>query len=316
MWKPAEIMKVKCNAVQRFISDYIDKTLSTRDTTKVETHLQNCHKCQREVEALKKTRDLVVDFYVEPDAPDSYFHQFQVRFQQSIENNGPLTLNERIKSSIVKLSWSFLTQLRQSFERSSFARMNALPLGVLLSFIVTGFVATHFLKQNVSPPPKEYPRQVGETIAVSESATIDEQSKLQHRSYNDSQTKRKTLNEVSSSTLATETEKVGYWKLAEPLTTETDGHIIVLHVSNERSVPIDTADSELIVYAQTDILSRKSPLKEEIDLTALPLELQVTSFSEEKSQRKQRKTSRAVNKLMNVSSNIPTITKPYDLGPL
>ena len=307
-------MKLKCNAIQRFISDYIDDTLSAHDKAKVETHLQFCIVCQQEARALKKTRDLVVDFYVEPEAPDSYYHQFEVELHRCIENKGPTSLNQRLKTSLGQFTWSLLTQLRQSFGRYSFARMNALPLGALLILIVTGFVATHLLKQEVSSPPKVYPQQVTEPVISGEFANVNEKSVLRPDIYNDRNTKRKTPGEIGSPTLVADTEKVAYWKLTEPLTTETEGHIIVMHVDNDRSVPSDAADTELLVYAQPDILSRKSPLQID-EFATLPLDIQVAPFLE-KYQRKQRSSSRFADKLMDVSSEILTTPELYDLSKL
>ena len=299
-------MKLKCNAIQRFISDYIDGTLSTRDTAKVEAHLQLCLVCQQEVNSLKKTRDLVVDFYVEPEAPDNYYHQFEVELHRCIENKGPTPLKQRLKTSVLQFTWSLLTQLRQSFGRYSFIRVNAFPLGMLFVLVVAGFVVTHLPKQEVSLPPKVYLQEVDEPT------NGDEKSELRHGIYNDRKAKRAALSEVGSTTSGTDTEKVGYWKLTEPLTTETEGHIIVMHISDDRSVPNDTVNSELIVYAQPDILSRKSPLQD-ANYVALPLELQIASFSE-KYKRKHRRFPRFVNKLMNVPSeilSIPAIPELY-----
>ena len=309
------IMKLKCKAIQRFISDYIDKALSDHDTKKVEVHIQSCKKCQNEFKALKRTRDLIVDFYVEPKVPDRYYHQFEVEFQRSIENRGPTPLNERLKTSIVQLSWSLLTRLRQCFGRYSLIRMNALPLGVLFLLIVTGFVATHLLKQDESFPNKIYPQSVNEKMVESELTTDEELTKLRQGIYYDSKIKRKAPNEVSSPTLAADTEKIGYWKLEKPLTTDTEGHIIVMHVSSDRSVPSDANDSELIVYAQPDILGRKSPLQENSDYAALPLGLQVAPFLE-KYERKQRKLPRYIDKLMNVPVKILNISESYDFSKL
>lgn len=304
-------MKLKCNATQRFISDYIDGTLSTRDTAKVEAHLQLCLVCQHEVNALKKTRDLVVDFYVEPEAPDNYYPQFEVELHRCIENKGPTPLKQRLKTSVLQFTWSLLTQLRQSFGRYSFIRMNAFPLGMLFVLIVAGFVVTHLPKQEVSLPPKVSLQEVGEP------ANGDEKSELRHGTYNDRKAKQTTLGEVSSTTSATDAEKVDYWKLTEPLTTETEGHIIVMHISNDRSVPNNTADSELLVYAQPDILSRKSPLQDD-NYAMFPLELQVAPFSE-KYQRKHRRLTRFVDELMNVPSevlSIPAMPELYNSSKL
>ncbi|RKU16503.1 hypothetical protein C6501_05475 [Candidatus Poribacteria bacterium] len=310
------VVSITCNATQRFISDYIDGTLSTRDTAKVEAHLQLCLVCQHEANALKKTRDLVVNFYVEPEAPDNYYHQFEVELHRCIENKGPTPLKQRLKTSALQFTWSLLTQLRQSFGRYSFIRMNAFPLGMLFVLIVAGFVVTHLPKQEVSLPPKVYLQE------IDEHANGDEKSELRHGIYNDRKAKRAALSEVSSTTSATDVEKVGYWKLTDPLTTETEGHIIVMHIDNDRSVPNDTVPndtvgSELIVYAQPDILSRKSPLQD-ANYAALPLELQVAPFSE-KYKRKHRRFPRFVDKLMNVPSevlSIPAIPELYNASKL
>ena len=308
-------MKLKCNATQRFISDYIDDTLSARDTANVETHLQSCAMCQREVDSFKKTRDLVVDFYVEPEASDNYFHEFEVKLHRSIENKGPTRLNERIKTSVSQYIWCLLTQLRQSFGRYSRIRTNTLPLCALLLLIATGSVVTHLLNQDTSIPAIVSPKDILEQKKFSGNIeTTVNSSELVQGSYNERRTKRKYPNEVSSLTPAADVEKVSYWKLSQPLTTETEEHIIVMHVSKNHSVPSDAANSELIVYAQPDILSSKSPLQDG-DYAALPLELHVASFSE-KYQRGHRSLSGVVGKLMHVPSERLTIPEPFDLSKL
>lgn len=307
-------MKLKCNAIQRFISDYIDGTLSASDTTKVETHLQFCVRCQREVNAFKKTRGLVVDFYVEPEAPDSYFRQFEVELHRCIENKGPTPLNQRIRTSIAQFGWCLLTQLRQSFNRYSFIRRNVVPLCVLLLLMVTGFVATHLLNQESSAPPTAYSDGGQKQTFFGESIVNDEKTEFPHSVYNKRETKRKVSGGVSPPTPAANTEKVGYWKLSEPLTTETEGHIIVVHLISDRSVPSDTADSELTVSAQPDILGIKSPLQDNSD-AALPLELEVTSFFD-KYQRKHRRLSGFIAKVMHVPSEILIVPGLYDLNEL
>ena len=270
-------MKLKCNATQRFMSDYIDDTLSTGDTEKVEAHLNFCQTCQREVAALKKTRDLVVDFYVGPEVSESYYHQFEVELHRCIESKGPTPLYERLQTSVGQLTWSFLTRARQSFGRYSFISRNMLPLTTLLLLIVTGFVATHLLKQDVPPHANQFSQQAGKPVIAPELATANENSEMPQGIHNDYKTKRKTPGEVTPTSLAADAEKVGYWKLAKPVNTETEEHIIVMHISSDRSVPSDEVNSELIVYAQPDILSKKSPLQEG-DYAAFPLDLQVAHF--------------------------------------
>ena len=163
--------------------------------------------------------------------------------------------------------------------------MYTLTVGALLLLIVSGFVATHFLNQDIPHSPKIYLNGAsGGQIADGETDIDDQQKKLLHKHT----TNWKDSSEVSSPALTANVEKVGYWRLSQPLANDTEAYIIVTHISNDRSAPGDT-DSEDVVYEQPAILERKSPLQE--DYVALPLDLHVNPFSE-KHPRKQRKTVR------------------------
>ncbi len=299
-------MKLKCNAIQSLISDYIDDTLNKNDVAKVETHLQFCTKCQREIAAIRKTRDLVIDYYVEPVASENYFHQFEVELHRSLQKKGPTSLNQRLKTSAAQFLWCLLTQLRQSISKYNDTRMNTLTVGALLLLIVSGFVATHFLNQEISHPPKVYLNgAAGGQIADGETDIDDQQKKSLHQH----RTNWKDSSEVSSPALTANVEKEGYWRLSQPLANDTEEHIIFIHISNDRSAPGDT-DSEVVVYEEPTILERKSPLQE--DYVALPLDLHVDPFSE-KHPRKQRKLSGFVVKLIHLPTEMLTIPEFYDL---
>ena len=305
-------MKLKCNTIQRLISDYIDESLTSSEAAKVDDHLSFCQTCQKEVTTLKRTRDLVVGFYVEPKVPDSYYHQFEVELNRCIESKGPTTLGERLKSSVGQLTWTLLTQVRHSIGRYSFINRHVVPISVFLLIIMTGFVAMHLLELADSTTSMEYQNQIGKPIIANGLTSVNENSEMIHGIHNDYITKWKTPNQVSPSTVVEDTEKVGYWKLAEPISTDTEGHIIVMYSSEDRSVPSDAADSELIVYADLDILSRKSPLQDDGYATfpsGLPVELFLAKY-----QRKHRKSPQFVNKLMYVHSKIPTLPELYDLS--
>ena len=306
-------MKLKCNTIQRFISDYIDDSLSTNDTVKVKKHLSFCQSCQKEVAALKKTRELVVGFYVEPEVPDSYYHQFEVELHRCIENNGPIPISKRIKSVVGQFTWSFLTHVRQSFGRYSFFHRNLLPISALLLLIASVFVM-HMLNQHDSLSSREYLGQIGKPKIAEGRTSVDQNSDLIQGMHNDYIMKRKAPDQVTSPADTANGEKVGYWKIAEPISTESEGHIIVMHVSEDRSVPSDATVSELLVYAQPDILSRKSPLQDD-EYAAFPSGIPVELFLA-KYQRKHRQSPRFVNKLMHEHSKIPYIPELYDLSKL
>ncbi|MCG9127877.1 zf-HC2 domain-containing protein [Candidatus Poribacteria bacterium] len=297
-------MKLKCNTIQQSLSDYIDDTLSTEDTRTVEVHLESCQKCQHEVVSLKKTRDLVVSFYVEPEVSDTYFQQFEMELRQRIDKNGPTKLNQRVMASATQYAWYILTQFRQYFDRYSFIRRNVLPMGVFLSIMIVGLVSIHLVNHNMLPFI-DYPQEVQNEAVTTNPTPIEEQTEFLQNIHNERRTKRNARGEVSSPRLTDNTEKEGYWKLSDPVTTDTGGHIIVMHISNDRSVPSDASDSELTVYPEPNVLSRKSPLEDD-SYTARPLESEVVAFSEN-IQPKNRKLSGFVAKVMHVPSEILTI---------
>lgn len=300
-------MKIKCNTIQRLISDYIDGLLSVDDAAKVDTHIKFCRKCESEIASLKKTRNLVVDYYVEPVASNSYFREFEVELNRCIEQKGPTPLHERLKTSVAQFLWCLLTQLRQSFSRYSDTPLNAFSMSVLLFLLVAGLVVTQLFNQEVRTPSEEDPnRTPGLNVSVGNSDPIDDSLKLMH----EHRTNRKDPTEVSSPKRTSYVEKVGYWKLSEPLNTEAEVHLIVMHISNDRSVPSNT-ESETLVYEQPEIINRKSPLQGD-HYVALPLELHVTPLSE-KHPRKQRKLSGFVVKLMHVPKEMLTIPEFYGL---
>ncbi len=299
-------MKLKCNRIQCLISDYIDDLLSVDDAAKVDAHIKFCRKCEREIAALKKTRDLVVDYYVEPVASDNYLREFEVELNRSIEQKGPTPLYERFKTSVAQCLWCLLTRLRQSFSRYSDTRINALSVSLLL-LLGAGLVVTHLFNQEVFTPYEENTSNTpGLHVSIGDTDNIDDNMKLLH----EHRTNRKDPSEVSSPAQTAYVEKVGYWKLSEPLSTDAEEYLIVMHIGNDRSVPSDT-DSEMIVYEQPEIINRKSPIQGD-DYVAHPLELQVTPFAE-KHPRKQRKLSGFVVKLMHVPKEMLTIPEFYGL---
>ena len=82
-------MKSRCVSIQRYFSDYIDCTLSGRQIVTVAHHLRSCPACRRELESLKRTKTLLQDFYVEPDAPDGYHDLFWQQLQRTVEQTSP-----------------------------------------------------------------------------------------------------------------------------------------------------------------------------------------------------------------------------------
>ena len=147
-------MRTKCQKIERLASDYIDGTLSERQTTVVAAHIRSCQSCQREVADLKKTRHLLKNFYVEPDASDAYYAQFTTQLQQRIEQSAPTALHQRFAVVATRLGWQLLTQMYRytdHFRLSRFIsiRRHALPYYVL-ALTMTLLIAAPFLLRQVS----------------------------------------------------------------------------------------------------------------------------------------------------------------------
>jgi len=118
-------MKLKCHKIQRHLSDYIDETLSEQQAADLALHLRACTLCRREAAALKKTCNLIENFYVAPDAPDAYYTRFTAELQRRIEHMPPTAIHQQLRAVSTRLGWQLSTLLYRCFDRF-------LPIGHLL----------------------------------------------------------------------------------------------------------------------------------------------------------------------------------------
>ena len=118
-------MKPQCRSIQRCLSDYIDYTLSARQTMIVAQHLRFCRDCQIELEALRRTEALL-RVHVPPQPPEGYYNQFGEQLQRLIEKRpqpiwwGAAPLSQAI-------TWRFQEFLHQSI--SSFSKLISFSIG-------------------------------------------------------------------------------------------------------------------------------------------------------------------------------------------
>ena len=137
-------MRSKCDKIERLLSDYIDGTLSKRQTTTVAAHLRSCGSCKQEVISLKKTNHLLENFYVKPEASDAYYAQFTTRLQHRIEQSAPTALHQWISAVATRLGWHLLTRLHRRIDHSGFGgflslRQHAFPyyiFGLTLAMLI------------------------------------------------------------------------------------------------------------------------------------------------------------------------------------
>ncbi|MBM3239647.1 hypothetical protein FJZ31_25445 [Candidatus Poribacteria bacterium] len=77
-------MRLKCNYVKNLLSDYLDGILPENQTVVISQHLRHCRVCQRELETLNKTTQLL-KFYIEKSPPDGYFQQLWPNLKYLVE---------------------------------------------------------------------------------------------------------------------------------------------------------------------------------------------------------------------------------------
>lgn len=148
-------MRSKCDKIERLLSDYIDGTLSERQTADVALHLRACESCKREVVDLKKTHHLLENFYVEPEASDAYYARFATRLQQRIEQSAPTAPHQRLLAVVTRLGWHLLTQLHRRIDDSRLSgffsiRQHAFPY-YILGLTLTMLMVAPLLINQISP---------------------------------------------------------------------------------------------------------------------------------------------------------------------
>ena len=117
-------MKPQCRSIQRRLSDYIDYTLSARQTISVAQHLRFCRECQLELKSLRRTEALL-RVHVPPQPPEGYYDQFGEQLQRLIEKQ-PRPIWWGITALSQTMAWRFQQFLHQS--SSSFSKLISFPI--------------------------------------------------------------------------------------------------------------------------------------------------------------------------------------------
>lgn len=244
-------MRTKCHKIERLVSDYIDGTLSERQTAAVASHIRSCQPCQREVADLKKTRHLLKNFYVEPDASDAYYTQFTTQLQQRIEHSAPTAPHQRFAAVATRLGWQLLTQMYRytdHFRPSRFIsiRRHALPYYVL-ALAMTLLIAAPLLLTQISLHNNgEYVRlpsalQPAVTLATEQDTTAAHPIGIRRNMNSERTTETPAVDSGSD-----------VWKFTdEPM---VDGYIFAKLRKNRSDAAPNVAlgiDSELLAYAES-----------------------------------------------------------------
>lgn len=117
-------MKPQCRSIQRCLSDYINYTLSSRQTLIVAQHLRFCPDCQLELESLRRTEALL-RLHVPPQPPEGYYDQFGEQLQRIIEKRSrPVWW--RATALLRAITWGFQEFLHQSIY--AFRKLVSFPI--------------------------------------------------------------------------------------------------------------------------------------------------------------------------------------------
>ena len=134
---------MECKKVIEFIPEYLDGTLEFSKYQEIESHLENCDSCKKEVNAYQKTIQLASNLPIEypsPEVWDNFVPELLSKIEKSSEKRGlPL------------LKWQFIRQHSWQFA------------GMAVSIaIIVAIVFNNFLFVN---KPQNEPQTVREVIA-------------------------------------------------------------------------------------------------------------------------------------------------------
>ena len=244
-------MRTKCQKIEHLVSDYIDGTLSERQTSAVASHIRSCQSCQREVADLKKTRHLLKNFYVEPEASDAYYAQFTTQLQQRIEQSAPTAPHQRFAAAATRLGWQLRTQVYRYTDRFRPSRFisigrHALPYYVL-ALAMTMLIAVPFLLTQVSLQDNgEHVRLPSASVQLVGTLAIQQDKTTTHAVG----MRRNVNSERTTETPAVDSSSEAWKFTDEPV---VDGYIFAKLSQNSSdavpSVALDI-DSELLAYAE------------------------------------------------------------------
>ena len=244
-------MRSRCQKIEPLVSDYIDGTLSERQTADVSSHIRSCGSCQREVADLRKTKHLLKNFYIEPEVPDTYYAQFATQLQQRIEESAPTALHQRFAAVATRFGWQLRTQVYRyadyfSLSRFISIRQHALPYYVLaltmLMLIATPLLLRHFPLDNGN----EHADFPSTTVQGAATFAVGQENAASY-----SIGARRNLNSERKTEIPSVDSSSDIWKFTDDRV--VDGYtFITLHKESSETVPSVALaiDSESLTYAE------------------------------------------------------------------
>ena len=323
-------MRAKCEKIERLLSDYIDGTLSERQTVDVALHLRSCRSCKQEIVDLKKTNHLLENFYVEPEASEAYYARFTTQLQHRIEQSAPTALHQRFHAAVTRLGWHLLTQVHRRIDRSRLSgflsiRRHAFSYYVL-ALTMTMLVAAPLLLHQISPHDngehllgRLYTAAKTRIFSANSPASVHPTATLAIKQDNTVAQSMGIRRNVSSER-TTESPAVDsgadVWQFTdEPM---TDGYIFTKLQKNDSkaasSVALDI-DSELLAYAELpaqEAVTSRDVLTESRYALLLLQGIDAGQHGLQQYERKWSEFKGFSQKLLDVSPEILSIPEVYD----
>ena len=313
-------MRSKCQKIEPLVSDYIDGILSERQTTDVTSHIRSCGSCKREVADLKKTKHLLKNFYIEPEASDTYYAQFATELQQRIEESAPTAPHQRLAAAATRIGWQLRTEVYRYadyFRLSRFIsiRQHTLPYYVLgltmLMLIAAPFLLTHFPLDNGNEHV-HFP-----STAVDRDATLAVQEETAAHNIST----RRNLNSERKTETPSVDSGSDIWKFTDDRV--VDGNIFAtLHKEDSDTVPsvaLDT-DPELLTYAEfpaqdatSERLTGRDVLTDRRYALLLLRGINTRQHAHQQYQRKRSEFRGFSHKLLDVPLEMMSVETGYDL---
>ena len=240
-------MSLKCQKIQRLLSDYIDETLSQRQMKDVTSHLDACRTCKSEAIDLKKTCHLLENFYVEPEASDAYYTRFTKTLQQRIEQRTPTTLHQQVCGIGSRWTWQLLARVRRYIDRCVpvgfiTVRQKMLPYYTLVVTMMALLVTPLVLQQMPSGENGEHTlsRQPTATLAIQQDMAATQPAEIRRNVSRSRTTETPAVDSGSD-----------VWQFTDD--PEAEGYILAtLRKDSKDTLPrvALNIDSELLTYAE------------------------------------------------------------------
>ena len=241
-------MSLKCQKIQRLLSDYIDETLSERQMKDVVSHLDTCRTCKREAIDLKKTCYLLENFYVEPEASDAYYTRFTKTLQQRIEQSSPTSLHQQVRGVGSRWTWQLLAHVRRYIDRCvptgvPTVQRKVLPYYALVVTMMALLVAPFVLKLVPLGENGEralVSRQPAATLAIQQDQAAAQPAEIRRNVSRSRTTETPTVDSGSD-----------VWQFTD--NPDAEGYILAtLRKDSKDTLPSVTLDidSDLLTYAE------------------------------------------------------------------